>query len=459
MTTRRVDERYLLQRPLGTGGSGTVWLGHDAVLERDVALKQIGLPPGAADPDAVRAEREARLAAQLNHPDVVAVYDLVEAAGQHWLVMEYLDGGTLAERIRDRGPLSPTDAAPLLLKVADALTAAHAAGVVHRDVKPSNVLLGRSGAVKLSDFGIARGVGDGSLTATGLVTGSPAYLAPEVASGSSATTSSDVWSFGALMFHVLAGYPPYDVSNNLMGALYKIVNDDPPRLRGTGWLGPLLEATMTREAAHRPSMKDVADYLRARLEEAAEPPQHTTVLPITPSANADSDPHRSSRRIAVGAVASVLLIAVVGMVLVLNGADGSGQTARGRSGANPPTSQSAGSGTTDPQPDSSSAAPPAVSRKDLVGFAKDYVRTASNDPAEGFEFLTADYRASSPRYREFWNSVTDARILRVSADPDTLSVTYTYRYRLRGRGTRSETVTLHLADENGRLLIASAQTQ
>ena len=159
--------RYSQDREIGRGGMGAVWLGRDEVLGREVAIKRVGVVPGGTSPDLVRAEREARIAARLNHPHVVAVFDLVQHDDQQWLVMEYVDGHTLAELIRDRGPMPPDDAAPVLAQAAEALTAAHSAGVVHRDVKPSNILVTAEGHVKLSDFGIARADADTNLTRPG----------------------------------------------------------------------------------------------------------------------------------------------------------------------------------------------------------------------------------------------------------------------------------------------------
>src|SRR3954452_11411731 len=223
--------RYSLDREIGRGGMGAVGLGCDEVLGRQVALKQIGLLPGADHADLARAEREARLSARLNHPHVVAVFDSVvdPETDARWLVMEYVDGATLGQLVRRGGPLSPDDAAPLLRETADALAAAHAAGIVHRDVKPSNILVDRTWRVKLTDFGIARIAADPSLTQTGLLTGSPAYLAPEVASGHRGDEAVDVWSLGATTFHVLSGRPPYDIGEYVLGGLYRIVNEEPPR--------------------------------------------------------------------------------------------------------------------------------------------------------------------------------------------------------------------------------------
>src|SRR3954465_7434377 len=261
LTTAVIAGRYSLEREVGRGGMGAVWLGHDDVLGRAGALKRVGMAPGGSSPDLVRAEREARLAARLNHPHVVAIFDLVNAGDQQWLVMEYVDGATLAEIVRRDGALTPDQASPVLAQAADALAGAHEAGIVHRDVKPSNMLVTPHGQVKLSDFGIARAEADASLTQTGLVTGSPAYLAPEVASGQMATAAADVWSLGATTHHALSGRPPYEVGDNLMGALYRIVHEDPPRLADAGGLAPLLVSTMTKEPEDRWPMTQVRDFL------------------------------------------------------------------------------------------------------------------------------------------------------------------------------------------------------
>ena len=188
---------------------GAVWLAVDEVLDRQVALKRLGMMPGVDGDDLARAEREAQLAARLDHPHVVAVFNLVVDVDTdaRWLVMEYVPGTTLAQLVREEGRLAPDDAAPLLWQAADALVAAHAAGIVHRDVKPSNILVDRRRRVKLTDFGIARVAADPSLTQTGLLTGSPAYLAPEVAAGQRGDEAVDVWALGATIYHVLAGRP------------------------------------------------------------------------------------------------------------------------------------------------------------------------------------------------------------------------------------------------------------
>ena len=272
--------RYTLGREIGRGGMGRVWLGIDEVLGREVALKRIGLLPGEDGTDLARAEREARLAARLNHPHVVAVLNLVVDAetDSRWLVMEYVDGSTLSQLVRQEGRLSPDEAAPLMWQAADALVAAHAAGIVHRDVKPSNILVDHRRQVKLTDFGIARISTDPALTQTGLVTGSPAYLAPEVATGQRGDEAVDVWSLGATLFYVLSGRPPYDMGANVLSGLYRIVNEDPPRLADAGWMAPLLEGTMAKDPSLRWTMVQVRDFL-------ADPAG--AALPTRPTATAE----------------------------------------------------------------------------------------------------------------------------------------------------------------------------
>ena len=274
--------RYSLDREIGRGGMGAVWLGTDEVLGRQVALKKIGLMPGADGTDMARAEREARLSASLHHPHVVTIFNVVseDDSDARWLVMEYVDGVHLGQLVRTEGPLPPDEAAKLLWQAADALAAAHAVGMVHRDVKPSNILVDGKRVVKLTDFGIARVMADPSLTQTGLLIGSPAYLSPEVATGGQAGEAADVWALGATLFHVLAGHPPYEIGENMIAGLYRIVNEDPPRLDNAGWLAPLLDATLVKDPAARMTMAEVRDFL-ARGGEPTRAELTTQTQPLT----------------------------------------------------------------------------------------------------------------------------------------------------------------------------------
>src|SRR5689334_2479022 len=187
---------------------GVVWRAHDDLLHREVAVKQLKLPdsdPAAAEMARTRAMREARIAARLQHPNAIGVFDVVVQNGLPWLVMEYLPSRSLAALLDEHGPLPPAEVGRIGGRIASALAAAHAAGIVHRDVKPANVLIGHDGTVKLTDFGISRAVGDGTLTEAGMISGTPAYLAPEVARGDAPDARSDVFSLGATLYAMTDG--------------------------------------------------------------------------------------------------------------------------------------------------------------------------------------------------------------------------------------------------------------
>ena len=458
-----IGGRYSLDREIGRGGMGAVWLGRDEVLGRVVAIKRLGIIRGGSGPALVRAEREARIAARVNNPHVVAVFDLVVEGDHQWLVMEYVEGRTLAELVHEQGRLTPDQAAPILAQAAEALTAAHAAGVVHRDVKPSNILVTAEGHVKLSDFGIARAEADASLTQTGLVTGSPAYISPEVASGSQATAASDVWSLGATLFHTLSGRPPYEVSDNVLGALYRIVHEDPPRLDDAGWLTPLVESSMTHDPSRRWSMAEVTDFLKsgpgAALPAAAdEPDQRTEVMPAVPPPTPSPAPASDSTRDArparrsggvlpwlVGA-AVVALVAMIGLIVFYGNED-------------PPDAPS-GEPTSQSPPTTSPGETAEANAEDMEAFVSDYLATASSDPPSGFEMLTPEFKAASgglEGYESFWGSVSNVDLLDVGAnadDPDNLTVTYRYTFNLRGEGKQEDDVALRLVYQDGRYLIA-----
>src|SRR4030095_671363 len=187
VTHRMVADRYVLMAPLGRGGMGVVWLAQDAVLGREVAIKEVVFPPTVAEeerrPPQARVMREARAAARLNHPSAVTLYDVVQDRASTFIVMELVEAPTLADLVRADGPLPVERVAEIGAQIAGALEAAHPAGIVHRDVKPGNVMVGERGVAKLADFGIASLQGDPQLTSTGLVIGSPASKAPEQARG------------------------------------------------------------------------------------------------------------------------------------------------------------------------------------------------------------------------------------------------------------------------------------
>jgi eukaryotic-like serine/threonine-protein kinase len=256
---RTVAGRYELLGRLGTGGMGTVWRAQDAVLGRPVAVKEIVFPHGLPDDEREvlreRTRREARAAARLDHPSAVTVYDVVEEDGAPFLVMELVEARTLADVVRSDGPLSPRHAAEVGLAVLGALEAAHRQGIVHRDVKPGNVLLtqdagGNPGRVVLTDFGIATSSGDASITSTGLILGSPSYIAPERCRGQSPGPASDLWSLGASLFTAVEGRPPYDGGDPLSTVTAVVTGEHAP-FRAAGPLQPVIEGLLERDPAAR----------------------------------------------------------------------------------------------------------------------------------------------------------------------------------------------------------------
>ena len=226
-----------------------VWRAQDGVLGREVAVKEVVFPPTMAEQErrAARARvlREARAAARLNHPGAVTLYDVVQDRGGTFIVMELVEGPTLAELVRTQGPLAVERVAEIGAQVASALEAAHAAGIVHRDVKPGNVMVGERGRAKLADFGIASLQGDPQLTSTGLVIGSPAYMAPEQARGEESGPAADFWALGATMFYAVEGAPPFDRGTSI-ATLAAVVNDPPRAPRRAGPLTDVLTALLAR---------------------------------------------------------------------------------------------------------------------------------------------------------------------------------------------------------------------
>ncbi|WP_299932745.1 serine/threonine-protein kinase [uncultured Nocardioides sp.] len=451
--------RYRLERQIGRGGSGTVHLAIDEVLGRQVAIKRIGLIPGSDAAELERAEREARLAAALNHPHVVSVFDLVDEEDVRWLVMEYVDGETLSERVRSSGPMDAVEAAMLLGQTADALVEAHDHGIVHRDVKPSNILIA-DGAAKLNDFGIARSEDDPSLTQTGLVTGSPAYLAPEVASGSSATTASDVWSLGATLYHALTGKPPYDVGDNLIGALYKIVHEDPPRLPDDHPMAGLLTVMMNHDTEARWPMPRVRDELAriARGERSTVVPapapvrEETGVLPPVQPPATSSPARRHGARWGWLAAAAVLAVAAVAAAYVWAG--------RGTPEALPDDPQPRSQQSSQPTTPTESTSPPVTAedtREQMDAFITSYLATVTSNPRAAFEQLTPEFQDASggfEGYMGWWGKVESASLAEVASDPSDLTVGYTVNYVMKSGDRTTQRIRLQLERLDDRLLIA-----
>ncbi|WP_437064900.1 protein kinase domain-containing protein [Streptomyces sp. enrichment culture] len=280
---RVVGGRYRLVERIGSGGMGTVWRAHDETVGREVAVKQPRLP---GDPEdevhrraARRLYREARAAARVDHPSAVSVHDVVEEDGLPWIVMELVRGESLHEVLR-RGPLKPAEAARVGLAVLGALRAAHAVGIVHRDVKPANVLLGPHGRVVLTDFGIAHVQGEESLTASGEFVGSLEFVAPERMSGRSAGPASDLWSLGVLLYAAVEGWSPFR-RTAVESTLAAILTTDAPDPEQAGALGPLLVRLLEKDPARRPAAEDITAVLEAAAREAG--PEEWPTLPDGPA--------------------------------------------------------------------------------------------------------------------------------------------------------------------------------
>ena len=318
---RRVADRYVLTEILGRGGMGVVWRARDTLLERTVAVKEIEFPaaPGIQSLDVVkeRAMREARNAAALSHSNVIAVYDTVHEDGRAYIVMEFVPAPTLAALIERDGPMTPGEAATIALDILEALEVAHAAAIVHRDVKPANVMVPASGRAKLADFGIATVVDDPKLTSTGMVLGSPQFMAPEQANGSRSGRESDIWALGATLYYMVEGVCPFD-KGEAIPTLAAVVHDAPRPPRRAGPLEPLIMLLLAKDPAARPGTR----HIRAVLEEVsgAKPAPAMETLPPEPTPavpepiRAAEGGHRAGRR-----RLSTRMLALITALLVVAG--------------------------------------------------------------------------------------------------------------------------------------------
>jgi hypothetical protein len=281
-TTLTIAERYTLREELGGGGMGVVWHAYDELLQRDVAVKEVRFPPGVSVADrerlAERTLREARAVAAIDTAAAVRVFDIVEQDGRPWIVMELVRGRTLTEVLGEHTALPSDEVARIGLSVLEALEVAHRSGVLHRDVKPSNVIMGADGRIALTDFGIATDDAGAADATTSVVVGSPGYLAPERAEGKAATPESDLWSLGATLWTAAEGRPPY-AGDTAFAVLAAITANDPPECgRCDGPLAGVIRALMARDPADRPGPEDVRSALeevcresRLRAAQGAEP--------------------------------------------------------------------------------------------------------------------------------------------------------------------------------------------
>jgi len=494
--------RYRLLQEIGAGGMGVVWRAYDERLGRDVAVKRLhpGASLGAADAQLAshRAMREARITARLHHPHAVPVFDVVEHQGQPCLVMQYFPSSSLAELVTDGRSLSPAQVARIGGEVASALAAAHDVGIVHRDVKPANVLVAPDGAAKISDFGISHAMGDVSLTSSGLVTGTPAYLAPEVARGEEATAASDVFSLGSTLYTVLEGHAPFGTSDNPMALLHRVASGEVEPPRRSGPLTPVLTSMLATRAQDRPTMAEVARRLGA-LGEAAEPGEAEVLLAVTapdpggaggvddgsgavavpepagedplwafrepqrademPPGPDERGPRRRGALLTVLGLALVVAAVVIGLVSrqgddpaaspttsgTARPSASSGSATGSTASSSPRPPSSAAATTTPPRPSRTAsstptptptpAAPAAPTASQLRAAVRDYYALLPGDRDAGWERLTERYQRTTARNRDYYDSFWGS-VERVSVAELTATAP----------GSVTATVTYHYAD-------------
>ncbi|GLZ30425.1 serine/threonine protein kinase [Lentzea sp. NBRC 105346] len=362
-----VGGRYALLERIGSGAMGVVWRARDEVLGREVAVKQL------VTPDHHRAMREARNAARLHHPHAIAVFDVLAHDDASWLVMEYLPSRSLSAVIAEDGPVSPEEAARIGGHVASALAAAHDAGIVHRDIKPGNVLIGHDGTVKITDFGISRATGDGTMTDTGTIAGTPAFLAPEIARGEQPDTASDVFSLGATLFAAVEGTGPFGQSDNPFGLIYRAASG---QLLQPVKAGPLTETLMrllSVERSARPTASEAAELLA--------PDQISQPLPV-PSA-------RKPRKKLVLVLGVVALLAFSGTAAAVFWPESS-----------PPVHNS-GAGFPDQ--------PRYYTPSEADQFVVEHYKLLPDEPGKAWENLSRQSREPVDAYTARWENYTDVK--------------------------------------------------
>ena len=458
--------RYRLQFPVGEGGMGVVWRAIDERLGREVAVKLLRVPAvlGArqAEQGRQRMLREARIAARLQHPNAVGIYDVTDGASGPVLVMEYVPSRSLAEVLAERGALPPQEVAGIGAAAAAALAAAHAAGIVHRDVKPGNVLLGHDGAIKITDFGISHAAGDVTLTSTGLL-GTPAYLAPEVARGAAPGPAADVYSLGTTLYAAVEGAPPFGAGDNPIAQLHRAAAGGAPRSRHAGPLTPLLEQMLRDDPAGRPSMGHVA----ADLAELADRPASalaqadTTAIAAAwrhgagaPPTRMDGQPvlapQRAGRPVSLlrrhpgyliaGLAGCLLLGALLSALLTTRSGNTSaappGSTTRVRSASHPPT-----------------VITPALLRQTVTGY---YAQLPDHPDRAWTRLGPALQQQGQDSYEQFWHAVKDLQVVgQPQARGNTVTVAIIYRTDNHQRVT--ETHQLGMILQNGIPLINADQ--
>jgi tRNA A-37 threonylcarbamoyl transferase component Bud32 len=463
-----VAGRYRLIEQVGSGAMGVVWKAQDERLGRTVAIKRLvaryAIGDVMTEETRRRAMREARIAARLQHRNAIALFDVAEHNSDPILVMEFLPSKSLSAVLEERGTLTPNEAAEIGAQVAEAIAAAHAVGIAHRDIKPGNILLADNGTVKITDFGISRALDDGTVTTqTGMLAGTPAYLAPEIARGDDPTRASDVFSLGSTLYHALEGRPPFGTNSNPLALLHAVASGNVPPPRNAGPLGPTLMSLMRVDPKERPSMQEAAAALASAATTPPEgvpvppvrpaqtpprpviaanptpprpvvPAQPTAALPKPAPAPQQAGPSRKNLMI-VGAVALVVLVGTLFTVLMLTGDDNPGGTrqAGGGTGQNGGgTSQTQPSEPSDDAP-STNPSDPGTTAPDAAGGPIDYGQAGTmvidyfgepQNSAKRWAMLSQHAQAlfgGQDAFNEYWAGFKDvysenARNVRTNAD-------------------------------------------
>jgi eukaryotic-like serine/threonine-protein kinase len=487
----RVGGRYRLGRRLAAGGMGTVWEGWDERLHRTIAIKRLHMEPWHSDDERnvgiQRAMREARLTARLHHPNVVQVYDIVDDAQSPCLIMEYVPSRSLHDLVHDAGPLPPAEVAAIGAQIALGLAAAHAAGIVHRDMKPGNVLVAADGTAKVSDFGISHAFDDVTVTSTGILVGTPAYLAPEVARGAAPDFATDVYSLAATLYMAVEGKPPFGTDDNPIAVLHRVATGEWDQPTRAGALTPMLTRMMALDPDERPAMTEVAAALR-ELQQNPVTGMPTQVLSVPSQARTAQAPapayapmppsgpppqaRPTRRRFGALPVLAALLVVLLGGVIgwaLLSGNGTSGQPA-GHSAANPPQTNrpqtnseptgggSTGSGTRSETGGSNPVGHGQPTAQQLADAISYYFQVVPGDLNTGWKLLTPHFQQTRAQgwsaYQDYWNSVERVDVTSVEGQPPHTAVANLVYHYDNGEVV-SQTTSFTLQRQDGTLKIAA----
>ncbi|MFF5700923.1 serine/threonine-protein kinase [Streptomyces sp. NPDC012794] len=431
--------RYRLGKRLGRGGMGTVWQASDELLGRAVAVKELHVGEGK---EAVGALREARTVAQIKHPHVVVVHDVVEDGGRPYIVMELVEGGSLADRLGSAGPLGAGETARIGLALLGALSAAHDRGVLHRDVKPANVLMeAGTGRVVLTDFGIARLAGSTTISETGAFVGSPEYTSPERMQGAAAGPASDLWSLGALLCAALTGESPFH-RDSLGGVLHAVVYDEirPPVQAGP--LTPLIRGLLERDPERRLGVTDAQRLLSAYVTTGSlplldrapgpgrpagpaapavppAPPGYSPTERVTARTGPVPEPGPRAAGLRAGLVAALVVVAVIGAVAVTTLiSERTGDEGRAGAQGGPASPAPGATAPSVPRPPTGQGPTPATATATVTAPAPVApARTASGKPAPaGYGFVSDPEGFGLAVPQGFQRTTDDQRVFYVSAD-------------------------------------------